>query len=160
MTALQLRSPLFDDGEEVPSRCGIDGANVNPPLAIANVPPAAASLALVAEDLDIELEVGHRWYNWGVWDIDPDRTHIPEGWSPTDAVVARNDFDDRTYSGPDPHGVDHECEFRLYALPSTPNLLETAPVGRLDSVAREDAIATATLRGVYPQREASSTAAK
>ncbi|MFB6171376.1 MAG: YbhB/YbcL family Raf kinase inhibitor-like protein [Haloarculaceae archaeon] len=88
-------------------------------------------------------------YHWGVWNVAPGRDRIPEGWDPDRAVVARNDFGDRDYGGPDPSRTDHRYEFRLYALPSRLDLVATATVRQLATRAEEAAIARDTLRGVY-----------
>lgn len=150
MAEFQLTSPAFEDGGVIPAKYGYRRSNGNPPLVVRGTPPAASSLVVIMEDLDVEVYVGHNWYNWGVWNVDPERTRIPEDWSPESAQVARNDFDDLTYSGPHPDKSDHRYEFRLYALPIVLDLLETVSVHRLREVADDEAVARATLRGVYP----------
>lgn len=41
---LTLTSPAFEDGQPIPEKYGRDAANVNPPLSIANVPPATTTV--------------------------------------------------------------------------------------------------------------------
>lgn len=119
MTALAITSPAFDDGEPIPERYGYTNANVNPPLSIDGVPPDAVSLALIVDDPDAKEPAGKIWNHWLVWDVDPDRTEIPEDWSPDSAVEGQNDFGEQGYGGPNPPDREHTYRFRLYALDTT-----------------------------------------
>jgi phospholipid-binding protein, PBP family len=90
--ALHLQSSAFDDGAPIPERYGYTAANVNPPLAISGVPAGTASLALVVDDPDAVEPAGKVWDHWVIWNIDPSRQSIPEGWDGEDATEGRNDF--------------------------------------------------------------------
>jgi len=86
--ALSLSSPAFEGGGRIPQRYGRDGENVNPPLSIRGVPEEAESLAVVLDDPDAP---GGVFLHWLVWNVDPRRTTIPEGWEPEDATEDTND---------------------------------------------------------------------
>jgi len=45
LEGLKLSSPAFQNGGEIPKKYSCDGANVNPPLTIENVPSNTKSLA-------------------------------------------------------------------------------------------------------------------
>jgi Raf kinase inhibitor-like YbhB/YbcL family protein len=119
MTDLSLSSPEFEDGEPIPEKYGYTEANVNPPLTIRGVPPEAESLALVVDDPDAEEPAGKVWDHWLVWNIDPDREEIPEGWSSDEATEGQNDYGEAGYGGPNPPDREHTYRFRLYALDTT-----------------------------------------
>lgn len=148
---LELRSPAFDDGEQLPDSAGYANENLNPPLTIEGVPDDAASLVLVVDDPDAEPVVGHVWDHWLVWDLDPDTTEIPRGWDGAGATVGYNDYPEAAYGGPAPPEGSHTYYFKLYALDSELGLPPEARKARVGSaIALEaDVLATDQLRGTY-----------
>jgi len=100
--ALELSSPAFDGGEQIPSRFGHFFDDVNPALEIASVPEAADSLVLILDGPDAP---GGEFTHWLVWNIPLDTGTIPEGWdTPERAVQGGNSpgGSDYGYVGPDP----------------------------------------------------------
>lgn len=126
MTTLILSSPAFDDGRRIPDKYGYTDANVNPPLSIAGDVPDAESLALIVDDPDAKEPAGKIWNHWLVWNIAPDRTEIPEDWSPETATEGQNDYGEQGYGGPNPPDGEHTYRFRLYALDTTLDLSASA----------------------------------
>ncbi|MFC4405492.1 YbhB/YbcL family Raf kinase inhibitor-like protein [Haloarchaeobius iranensis] len=122
MTALELTSPAFDDGEQIPRKDGYRAENVNPPLAIDGVPDEAVSLALVMDDPDAVEPAGKVWDHWVVWNVPPDRREIPEDWTPGDAMEGTNDYGEVGYGGPNPPDREHRYRFKLFALDSSLSL--------------------------------------
>lgn len=149
MTALQLTSPAFADGEPIPEKYGYTAANVNPPLEIAGVPDEAESLALVMDDPDAVEPAGKVWDHWVVWNIDPGISTIPEDWSPSGAVEGPNDYGDRGYGGPNPPDREHTYRFRLFALSQRFDLDTETMKEQLESALAGKIIDEDQLNGTY-----------
>lgn len=110
LTKLELKSPDFEAGENIPVQYTCDGENINPALELHNIPPETVSLAILMEDPDAPTGT---WTHWLAWDI-PNTTKIEEN-----AVVGTqgiNDFGTTTYQGPCPPIGTHRYFFRVYAL--------------------------------------------
>ena len=115
---MRLNSPIVSEGSPIPRRHTCDGPNVSPPLAWADVPDAARSLALIVDDPDAPAKV---WTHWVLYDLPPEVDHLDEGVPaervlPNGAAHGRNDFDELGYGGPCPPGGTHRYRFTLYAL--------------------------------------------
>lgn len=149
MGDLALTSPVFEDGGTIPAKYGRDAQNVNPPLRIAAVPDTAASLALIMDDPDAVEPAGKVWVHWLVWNIDPTRTTIPEGWTPSDAVEGTNDFDTTGYGGPAPPDEPHTYRFKLYALDTMLDLSAGATKTELGEAMAGRIVARTQLEGTY-----------
>lgn len=128
---MQLTSPSFADGEDIPNQHTFEGPNTSPPLQISGVPEAAQSLALIVEDIDSPIGV---FTHWVVWNISPRTTRIDEGASPAGAEVGLNGFGEVRYSGPCPPSGRHRYRFRLLALDTT---LDATSPDRKDHIQRE-----------------------
>lgn len=149
MGDLELTSPAFADGESIPRKYGYTNQNVNPPLTIDGVPSDAASLALVVDDPDAMEPAGKVWDHWVVWNVPPDRTEIPEGWSPADAVEGTNDFGETGYDGPNPPDKEHTYRFKLSALDTTLDLQAGATKDDLGRAMEGHVLAQTQLEGTY-----------
>ena len=150
MGDLTLTSPAFDDGAQIPEKYGYTEANVNPPLRIEGVPEGAESLALVVDDPDAREPAGKVWDHWVVWNVPPDRTDIPEGWKPTDAVEGTNDFGGVGYGGPNPPDKAHRYRFKLFALDATLDLPQATDAAALGEAMDGHVLAGTQLDGTYP----------
>ncbi|MFP8958738.1 YbhB/YbcL family Raf kinase inhibitor-like protein [Natrialbaceae archaeon A-CW3] len=146
---IELTSPDFDDGEEIPEEYGYQYANVNPSLEIDGVPEDAASLALVVDDPDALEPAGHVWVHWLVWDIPPETNEIPEQWEPGQAREGTNDFGDVGYGGPSPPDRPHTYRFKLYALETTLELETGATIGEFGDAFEEHVVAQTQLTGTF-----------
>jgi Raf kinase inhibitor-like YbhB/YbcL family protein len=111
--ALELHSPAFGDGEEIPRDYTADGENEHPPLEIRGVPDQAISLALVVEDPDAPRATP--FTHWIVWDIPANVEQIGRDL-PISASEGTNDFGRQGYGGPKPPSGRHRYVFKLYAL--------------------------------------------
>lgn len=131
---LRLRSPAFEGGERMPDSVGYVNANENPPLEIAGVPEEAESLVLAMDHPDAAPIAGHAFDHWLVWDVDPAVRSIPEGWTPTDAVVGTNHYLERGYGGPSPPEGTHKYRFKLLALDGPLEAPPSTPKRRLGSL--------------------------
>lgn len=106
---IKVSSPAFSDGEMIPALYTCDGANINPPLDILNIPWEAKSLAIVMTGSYGDKE----WSHWLAWNIPPVR-HIEEGRKME--AEGLNYFGRKQYEGPCPSGGLHEYQFKVYAL--------------------------------------------
>ncbi len=102
MEGLRLTSPAFDHGERIPEKYGYTADNTNPPLDVGGVPDEAVSLVLVVDDPDAKDPAGKVWDHWVVWNVPAAQTHVPEDWSPDEAVEGQNDYGEVGWGGPNP----------------------------------------------------------
>src|SRR3954470_16225462 len=121
---LRLNSPAFTHNAKIPNQFSRDGGNVSPPIEWQGAPAGTRSYALVVEDPDAPRGT---FRHWAAYDIPPDANWLHEGAGSgtlgAPIKMARNDFGDLKYDGPQPppgHGT-HHYHFRLFAL-DTPEL--------------------------------------
>jgi Raf kinase inhibitor-like YbhB/YbcL family protein len=120
--SIDLSSPVFEDGEPMPTRYTADGEKISPPLAWRNIPEGARSLALIVEDPDAPAP--QPLVHLLAFDLPPEMSELPEGLfkSPRheglDEDLGRNAYLKAAYLPPDPptgHGP-HLYAFQLFAL--------------------------------------------
>lgn len=143
---MTISSPVFEDGGPIPSKYTCEGGNINPELAIFNVPSAAHSLVLVVEDPD---SPKGDFAHWLVWNIDPNTELIKQESVPPGSIQGGNDFGVAGYGGPCPQHGKHHYHFRLYALNSGLDLPEGALKNELLSAMETHIIAETDLVGTY-----------
>lgn len=127
---MQIYSPAFQDGDEIPRRYTCDGEDISPEIRIANIPEGTRSLALVCDDPDAP---SGNWVHWVLYNIPPEMTVIPENilkvvtpilkvkGKEAALMQGKNDFGKYGYGGPcPPKGPAHRYFFRLYALDFMP----------------------------------------
>jgi Raf kinase inhibitor-like YbhB/YbcL family protein len=146
MGNLKITSSVFDNEGSIPSRYTCDGANINPPLKIENVPSAAKSLALIVDDPDAPSKT---WVHWTAWNIDPKITEIKENSVPKGAVQGMNDFRKHNYGGPCPPSGTHRYYFKLYALDTMLDLGNHAEKPDLEKAMKGHIIGQTELMGKY-----------
>jgi len=112
---MQIKSPLFEHGEQVPEKNTCLGQNINPHLKFEDVPEAANSLVLIFEDVNASPK---QWTHWLLFNISPNVKEIMEGAVPEHAVEALANNHSFGYEGPCPKYFTgtHHYWFRLYAL--------------------------------------------
>ncbi len=142
-----ITSPSFEDGAAIPTKFTGDGGDINPELQIQNVPPEAASLALVVHDPDAPIPGG--FYHWLVWNIDPRTMLVKEESVPPSAVEGANGAGHAGYTGPKPPSGTHRYEFHLYALDDFLDLPEGASIEELQSEIEKHKIDESVLIGTY-----------
>jgi Raf kinase inhibitor-like YbhB/YbcL family protein len=101
------------------------GAKINPPLNWSGAPPGTKSLALIVDDSSAPITP---FIYWLVFDINPGATDIQEGSLPTGARQALNSAGHATYDAPCPVGHRHSYRFTVYALRTTLNQANGAPL--------------------------------
>lgn len=128
---LELSSPQFEPGGEIPARFTCQGDDISPPLRWRGVPSDTKSLALICDDPDAP---GGSFCHWAAYNLPPppDLNGLPEevppgGEIPQGGMQGRNDFGEVQYNGPcPPEGPEHNYYFRLYALDKSLDLLPGA----------------------------------
>ena len=144
MGNLQLTTPAFSDGDEIPRECGYKNGNEVPPLAINGIPEGTKSLTLIMDDPDAMGAVGKVWVHWIVWNIDPTATE-----SLQDATEGMTDFGEVGYGGPAPPDKRHTYVFKLYALDCELDLPNESTKTDLEKAMEGHIIEQATLTGTY-----------
>lgn len=110
---MQLTSPDFLNGGEIPTRFTCDGDDVNPNLEIRGVPEGTQSLALVLDDPDAP---SGTFTHWIVWNISAKTEKIEARGIPEGALEGLNSAGRLGYLGPCPPSGKHNYFFTLYAL--------------------------------------------
>jgi len=146
---MKLSSPAFQHNSPIPAHYTCDGKDVNPPLAIADVPSGAKSLALIVDDPDAPRGT---WVHWVVWNIDPSINTIPEHSVPVGAKQGMNDFRKQPYGGPCPPSGTHRYFFKLYALDRALDLKAGATAAMLEAAMKGHVLAEQTIIGLYSRK--------
>lgn len=144
-----ITSPVFQNNAFIPSKYTCDGENVNPPLEIKNVPPAAKSLVLIVDDSDAPMDV---WTHWAVWNIEPKTTLIPEQSVPPQAVEGKTSFGKPGYGGPCPPSGTHRYFFKLYALDAIIEISSQADKSALEKAMEGRILDKTQIIGLYSRR--------
>ncbi len=140
-----IASPAFQEGGSIPKRCSCDGANVNPPLRLGQIPNGAKSLVLIVDDPDAP---GGLFMHWLVWNIDPKTTEIAEGKAPK-GVQGQNGFGNSGYGGPCPPSGTHRYFFKIFALDRKLDLPAGSKRAGLDAAMSGHVLAQGELMGRY-----------
>ena len=146
---MKIESRAFLNNGKIPSKYTCDGENVNPPLAISDVPRTANSLVLIVDDPDAPTGT---WVHWTVWNINPQTREIFEKNCPPEAIEGMTDFGRRGYGGPCPPSGEHRYFFKLYALDIILNLTSDATAKDIEKAMENHIIDKAELIGVYSRR--------
>lgn len=149
MTTMTLTSPVFAGGGGIPARHTCDGADISPPLAIANVPDGTKSLALILDDPDAPVGT---WVHWVVWNIPATTRELAEGSLPAGALEGKNSWQRNRYGGPCPPSGVHRYFFKLYALDASLTLGSGTAKADLERAMEGHVIGRAELMGTYRRR--------
>jgi Raf kinase inhibitor-like YbhB/YbcL family protein len=128
---IEVKSPAFSDGDEVPTQFTCDGENISPPLRWSGVPEEAAELRVSLTDPDAPRGP---FTHWLVTGVDPSAADVEQGKVPAGGTEQTNDFGETTYGGPcPPPGSPHRYVFTVEALDAAGNALAS---GRLTTTYR------------------------
>ncbi len=117
--ALELTSPVFNQGLEIPKTYSCQGENVSPQLDWKGVPEGTRSFVLINDDPDAPMGI---WVHWVVYDMPASLRSLPEGIEKKNVLAdgskqGMTDFGRVGYGGPcPPPGSYHRYFFKLYAL--------------------------------------------
>jgi len=148
---MKLTSSAFQHQSKIPSKYTCDGADVNPPLAISDVPPNAKSLVLIMDDPDAMKPAGKVWDHWIVWNIPPFTKEIAEGQEPR-GVHGKGTSGNLKYHGPCPPDMVHRYFFTLYALDTGLQLPEGSAKADVEKAMKGHILARTELMGRYERK--------
>lgn len=126
LSDLELTSPAFVHGSDIPKIYTGEGEDVSPELAWRGVPESATSLVIFCHDPDaprVNQRGGYGFVHWVVYNIPASVSNLKQG-AGGDFSQGKNDFDNVGYNGPIPppgHGR-HQYYFWLLALDLEPVL--------------------------------------
>jgi Raf kinase inhibitor-like YbhB/YbcL family protein len=149
MKSLRIASPEFPPDGMIPSKFTCDGADVSPPLSIAEVPEKTGALALIVDDPDAPAGT---WVHWVVWNIGAGTKEIPENSVPPGAIQGRNDFGKTVYGGPCPPSGTHRYRFKLYALDAPLSLKSGATKAQVEQAMEGHVLSQSELTGRYRRK--------
>jgi Raf kinase inhibitor-like YbhB/YbcL family protein len=150
---LNLTSPAFSNGGEIPPKYTCEGQDVSPLLAWSGVPPNAKSLALTVDDPDAPNPAAPKrtWVHWVLYNIPPNASPLAEATKqlPAGTLEGLNDWKRTGYGGPCPPVGRHRYFHKLYALDTVlPNLGQVSKA-KLEAAMKPHIIAHAELIGTY-----------
>ena len=93
---IELKSPGFSEGDEVPTQFTCDGENISPPLGWSGVPEEAAELRVSLTDPDASRGP---FTHWLVTGVDPSAADAEQGKVPAGGTEHTNDFGRRRTEG-------------------------------------------------------------
>jgi len=109
---MELKSPAFEEGADIPKEYTCQGQNISPPLRWSGIPEGTKSLALSCIDPDAP---GGDFVHWLVHSIPAEEKNIEAG-EKFEGVEVENDFGKLGYGGPCPPSGRHRYVFSLYGL--------------------------------------------
>ena len=149
---LELTSPAFSDGGEIPREYGYKNGNQKPPLRIHVTTyqeggTGIDSLALIMDDPDAMGAVGKVWVHWVVWNFTWFADGKPHWDRPTKQGMT--DFGEVGYGGPAPPDKRHTYVFKLYALDCKLDLPDKSTKADVEKAMEGHIVDLATLTGTY-----------
>ena len=145
---LELTSPAFTDGGEIPREYGYKNGNKVPPLTVSSgSPEVPESLALIMDDPDAMGAVGKVWVHWVVWNLTWFADGKPDFSRPTKQGMT--DFGEVGYGGPAPPDKRHTYVFKLYALDCKLDLPDKSTKADVEKAMEGHIVDLATLTGTY-----------
>ena len=153
---LELTSPAFDDGGEIPRHFTCDGDDVSPALAWTGAPDGTRSLALIVDDPDAPDPAAPKrvWVHWVLYNLPPTSKGVPEAVTRASLGAsvrgALNDWNRQGYGGPCPPIGRHRYFHKLYALDTVlSDLGARARKADLERAMEGHILARAELVGTY-----------
>ncbi len=156
--SLELSSPAFQQGGEIPQTFTCEGKDFSPALEWRRVPRDTASLVLIVDDPDAPdpKKPMMTFVQWVLFDLPPTATGLPEAVR-SDALPAGtreglNDWRRTGYGGPCPPIGRHRYFFKLYALDRKLGELPRASKAAVEQAMQGHVLASAELVGTYEKR--------
>jgi Raf kinase inhibitor-like YbhB/YbcL family protein len=112
--SLDVNSPAFTAGKEIPAQYTCDGNETSPPLVWSEVPADTRSIAVLVDEPDAPKGAFTHWLVVGL----PAATSVLNDGAalPAAAVVSKNSKGVVGYAGPCPASGTHRYHFRVFAL--------------------------------------------
>jgi len=145
---MKLTSNAFQNNEKIPDKYTCKGENINPELAVKDIPAGTKSLALIMDDPDAPRGT---WDHWILFNIKPTGT-IKENSVPEGASQGKNSAGKNEYSGPCPPSGTHRYIFKLYALDTELKIDENADKKAVENAMKGHILAETKLTGLYSKQ--------
>jgi len=148
---MQITSPQFKNGVNIPALYTCDGKGINPPLVFKDVPKGTKSLALISDDPDAP---NGTWDHWVLWNISPETIEISENSTPSGAITGQNSWpaNANKYGAPCPPSGSHRYFFKLYALDAMLDLPQTSRSQDLVTAMQGHILEESELIGKYQRK--------
>ena len=141
---LSVTSPAFENNKPIPVKYTCDGANINPPLTIEDVPEETKALVLIVDDPDAPMGT---FDHWVVWNIPPTTRKIEENTVPgTEGISTSRKH---AYGGPCPPYGTHRYFFKVYALDTQLDLKSNSSKRDVEKAMKGHILAEGELMGLY-----------
>lgn len=140
---LNVTSEAFNSRTYIPVKYTCDGADINPPLVIENIPHKTKSLVLIVDDPDAP---SGTFTHWIVWNI------LPSGKIKENSIAGNegtNSFKKQHYGGPCPPSGTHHYVFKVYALDELLELDTTSTRKEVEKAMAAHIIGYGELVGLY-----------
>lgn len=115
---MNVKSFTFKNGGSLPKRCTFHDENCSPHIEWSTIPKGTKSLAVIAVDTSAKTEVKAHWvvYNIPVTmaGLDENLPQVPKLSNGVKQGI--NDFERSGYAGPRAAGSKNEMKFRVFAL--------------------------------------------
>ncbi|MBI5134239.1 MAG: YbhB/YbcL family Raf kinase inhibitor-like protein [Candidatus Taylorbacteria bacterium] len=154
---MKITSPAFGHEGSIPPQYTCDGENRHVPLDFDAVPAEAKSLVLIAEDIDVpvEIEPSGIFDHWVVFNIPPKTPGAKEVDAVMPGTYGANSAGQTAYIGPCPPEGEHRYYFRLYALDTQLALKKGVKKPEILEAMEGHVIAKAELMGRYERQSKS-----
>lgn len=151
LSDMQLTTPAFEPGGEIPQKHTGEGEDVSPALGWSDPPAGTQSLAVFCHDPDAPLVKpgAYGFVHWLQYDLPADATGLDEGTG--EGTPGVNDFGKSGYNGPMPpdgHGT-HHYFFWVVALDKALDLPAGASLEQFLEKAEPHIIGMNRMMGTY-----------
>lgn len=119
---MRIKSPVFDENSEIPSKYTCEGENISPQLSWEDIPETTKSLVLIVDDPDAPDPNAPKmvWDHWLLYNIPPKCKGLAENVGlhelPEGTLRGTNSWKNQNYGGPCPPIGRHRYFHKLYAL--------------------------------------------
>ena len=157
--AMELTSPSFADGAEIPVRHTCEGDDSSPALNWRGLPSGTKSLVLIVDDPDAPDPQAPKmtWVHWVLFNLPPETSELPENVVsaalPEGTGEGVNDWKRTGYGGPCPPIGRHRYYHKLYALDVRLEDLKKPNKAQVESAMRGHVLDQAELVGTYQKRK-------
>lgn len=148
----EIKSPAFNEGENIPMKYTCDGPDLSVPLTWSDPPAGIRSFALIADDPDAPMGT---WVHWVLYDLPVETRQLPEGVPRQETLKdgsrqGMTDFRRIGYGGPcPPQGPAHRYFFKLYALDKKTGLPPGATKKQVLDIIKGHTLGEVQLMGKY-----------
>src|SRR5512133_1089799 len=156
--SLELSSPAFTHGGEIPPLYTCEGKDRSPALSWSHVPRDTASLVLIVTDPDAPDPKAPKmtYVHWVLYELPPSSTGLPEAVAtsalPEGTREGLNDWRRSGYGGPCPPIGRHRYFFKLYALDRKLGDRALPTKAAVEKAMEGHVLSSAELMGTYEKR--------